>query len=140
KMEDGSKLASDAATELAQEKDVGSEAYAHMTLAEISREGGSESTARAEIEKARHLADSTSDPTLKLRVAVTQATIDTLWGNAAAAVGLLKGAEKDALKSWDVALSLRVRVALGEAQYKAGKMAEAQATLSSAGRDARTKG
>ena len=140
KMEDGRKLASDAATELAQEKDVGSEAYAHITLAEISRESGNESAARAEIEKARHLADSTSDPTLKLRVAVTQATIDTPWGNAAGAVGALQRAEKDALKSGDVALSLRVRVDLGEAQHKAGKIAEARTTLASAARDAKTKG
>ena len=33
-----------------------------------------------------------------------------------------------------------IRVALGEAQYKAGKIAEARATLASAGRDAKTKG
>ena len=140
KMEDGRKFASDAAVELALEKDVGSEAYAHMTLAEISRESGNESAARAEIEKARHLADATSDPTLKLRVAVTQATIDTLWGNAASTVGVLQRAEKDALKSGDVALALRVRVDLGEAQHKAGKIAEARTTLGSAGRDAKTRG
>jgi len=106
----------------------------------LARAGQAEGAARAESEKARLLADATSDPTLKLRIAVTQATIDTLWGKAPAAVSALQSAEKDALKSGDVALSLRVRVALGEAQHQAGKIAEARTTLAGAARDAKAKG
>jgi hypothetical protein len=109
------------------------------TLAEISLKRGDETAARAEIEKCRHLADSARDSTLKLKANVVQAKIDARWGNAATVVPVLQSAAKEALKSGDLAFALEVRMALGEAQHKAGHVAEAQATLSSAGRDAKAK-
>jgi tetratricopeptide (TPR) repeat protein/TolB-like protein len=139
-LEEGRKFATDAAAFFAGAKDAGSEGGANLALAEISLKSGNEGGARAEIERARQLASSTSDSTLKLRITVVQAKIDTQWNKAGAAVDILQAAARNAAKSGDIALGLEMRVALGEAQDKAGRGAEARATLASASHDAKAKG
>jgi serine/threonine protein kinase/tetratricopeptide (TPR) repeat protein len=140
KMEDGVKVATDAAVEFGQEKDAASEAGVRITLAEIMLAQENQSGATTELEKARRLAESASDPTLKLRVAVLQARIDAQEGKAEQAIAALQSAEKDALKTGDVSLAIETRIALGEAQIRADKVSQGKAALTSAAQEAKSKG
>jgi eukaryotic-like serine/threonine-protein kinase len=141
KFDEGQKLASEAAREFAAENDPASESMARRTLADLSLASGNIDGARSELEKARQLALAAGgDPSLKSRVALTQAKIDVRTGNAAAALAALQQILNSARKSGDLATALEASMVLGEAQLQAGRTADGRRTLSSAAQEADNKG
>ena len=141
KLDDARRFAGDAAAEFAQEKDAESEASARLALAEaILGAGQGASAAASELEKARALAESSTDPGLRVRLAVLQARIAAGSGQAEAAIATLQKSAADAKKAADVALGLEVRMALGDAQLLAGKRVQGAATLSAVEQEAKARG
>jgi serine/threonine protein kinase/tetratricopeptide (TPR) repeat protein len=140
KIDEARTLAQTAAKDFADLKDSASEGAAHTVLAEILMAGGNLETARGEIQTAKHFADLTGDSSLKLQITLAQAKFDSQTGNATAAIAALQSLAKDAVKNGSLEYALRARVALGEAQLKAGRSAEGQKTLTTAAQEAKIKG
>ena len=61
-------------------------------------------------------------------------------GGVEAAIRALEALEKDARKNGSVSDALNARVALGEAQLKAGHTAEGRKTLANAAQEAKSRG
>ncbi len=137
---EGQKLAEDAAAEFAAEKDAHSEAAARLVLADIFLLNGNADSARAQIVNAQKLTDSAGDRSLASSISLMQAKIDTHTGGAEKVIPGLQALEKDARKSGSLSDALDARVALGEAQLKAGRTAEGRKTLASAAQEAKSKG
>jgi serine/threonine protein kinase/tetratricopeptide (TPR) repeat protein len=137
---EGTKFAEDAAQEFASENDARSEIAARTVLADILLASGNIQGAEIQAQNARKLAASASDQSLGWQVDLTQARIDSTTNDVEAAIQKLKKLEGDARKNGVLSDALDARVALGEAQLKAGHTAEGRKTLTSAAREAQSKG
>ena len=140
KFDQGRNFATEAAAQFKQEKDSDGEASAHLALAEINLADRRGNEAFAELQSAQRMAESSSDPVLRLRVALLRAKNDTQSGKTDSAIMALKAAEKEAVKSGDFSLLLETRIALGSAQWRSGNSALGASTLSSAAQEAKAKG
>jgi serine/threonine protein kinase/tetratricopeptide (TPR) repeat protein len=140
KFAEGQKLAEDAAIEFAAEKDGHSEAAARLVLADIFLLGGNAEAARSQVGNAQKLTDGAGDRSLASSISLIQAKIDIQTGNAEKAIQGLQALEKGARKSGSLSDALEARVALGEAQLKAGHTAEGRKTLAATAQEAKSKG
>ncbi len=140
KPEDAKKLAQDAATELAAEKDAGGEAQARGTLALALLQSGDVAGARGQIEQASSLAQQANDRNLKLMIAIAKARIDAASGKNDEALKALAAAQKEARSAGLVAIEFEARLALGEVEMKADNTAAGRATLRALAQEAKAKG
>jgi ATP/maltotriose-dependent transcriptional regulator MalT len=140
KPEDAKKLAQEAVTELADEKDVGGEAQGRGTLALALLDLGDTAGAGTQIEQATNLAQQANDRNLKLMTAIAKARIDGAFGKNEEALKGLASVEKEALAAGLVAIEFEARLALGEIERKAGQTAKARATLTALAQEAKAKG
>ncbi len=140
KPEDAKKLAQDAATELAAEKDVGGEAQARGTLALALLDSGNVIGARSQIEQASSLAQQANDRNLKLMTAIAKARIDAASGKNDDALKALSAAQKEAHAAGLVAIEFEARLALGEIETRADKAATGRAMLRALAQEAKAKG
>jgi eukaryotic-like serine/threonine-protein kinase len=134
------KLAIDAATELAAEKDTSGEADARSLLALAQAGLKNTAAAEAEIATARKLIEQSTDKKTKFRVELTGALVDLEAGKNDQASAALQKLEKDLSNSGLVALGLEAKLALGRAELHSGKSAPAKILLAELSRDARAKG
>jgi serine/threonine protein kinase len=140
KPEDAKKLAQEAVTELADEKDVGGEAQGRGTLALAMLDLGDTAGAGTQIEQATNLAQQANDRNLKLITAIAKARIDGAFGKNEEALKGLASVEKEARAAGLVAIEFEARLALGEMERKAGQTAKALATLTALAQEAKAKG
>ena len=138
--EDAKKLAQEAVTELASEKDVGGEAQARGTLALALLDSGDRAGAGTQIEQATTLAQQANDRNLKLMIAIAKARIDAASGKNEDALKGLASIEKEAHAAGLVAIEFEARLALGEVERKAGQTAKARVTLDVLAKEAKAKG
>ncbi len=129
KPEDAKKLAQEAVTELASEKDVGGEAQGRGTLALALLDLGDIAGAETQIEQATTLAQQANDRNLKLMTAIAKARIDAASGKIEDAMKSLASVEKEAHAAGLVAIEFEARLALGEVERTAGQTAKARTTL-----------
>jgi eukaryotic-like serine/threonine-protein kinase len=137
---DAKKLAQEAVTELASEKDSGGEAQGRGTLALALLDLGDTAGAATQIEQAANLAQQANDRTLKLTTAIAKARIDGASGKNEEALKGLASVEKEAHAAGLVAIEFEARLALGEAEHKAGQTAKSRATLNALAQEAKAKG
>jgi tetratricopeptide (TPR) repeat protein/TolB-like protein/tRNA A-37 threonylcarbamoyl transferase component Bud32 len=137
---DGGKFAGDAAQEFALEKDARSEIAARTVLADALLASGNIQGAETQVQIARKLAAGASDQSLGWQVDLRQAKIDSTTNGVEAAIQKLKKLEGDARKGGVLSDALDARVALGEAQLRAGHAVEGRKTLASAALEAKSKG
>jgi tetratricopeptide (TPR) repeat protein len=140
KPEDAKKLAQEAVTELASEKDVGGEAQGRGTLALALLDLGDTAGARTQIEQATDLVQQANDRNLKLMSAIVKARIDSASGKNEDAIKGVASVEKEAHAAGLVAIEFEARLALGEVERKAGQTAKARATLNALAQEAKAKG
>jgi eukaryotic-like serine/threonine-protein kinase len=140
KGDEARKLAENAAKEFADLKDPANEAAARTVLAQGLLANKNLDAARLELENAKRLSEVSGDPSLKLQVTLTQCKIDIAAGDSAKAILALQALVKDAQKIGSLEYALEARLALGEAQLKAGHTAEGRKTLASAAQEAKSKG
>jgi tetratricopeptide (TPR) repeat protein/tRNA A-37 threonylcarbamoyl transferase component Bud32 len=140
KGDDARKLAENAAKEFTDLKDPASEAAARTVLAQVLLANKNFDAARLELESAKRLSEVSGDPSLKLQVTLTQCKIDIAAGDSARAIPALQALVKDAQKIGSLEYALEARVALGEAQLKAGRNDEGQRTLATVAQEAKAKG
>jgi tetratricopeptide (TPR) repeat protein len=123
KPEDAKKLAQEAVTELADEKDVGGEAQGRGTLALALLDLGATAGAETQIEQDTNLVQQANARNLKLMTAIAKARIDGAFGKNEEALKGLASVEKEALAAGLVAIEFEARLALGEIERKAGQTA-----------------
>jgi len=140
KPEDANKLAQDAVTELAGEKDVGGEAQGRGTLALALLDLGDMAGAGTQIEQATTLAQQANDRNSKLVTAIAKARIDAASGKTEEALKELASVDKESRAAGLVAIEFEARLALGEMERKAGQTAKALATLTALAQEAKAKG
>jgi len=138
--EDAKKLTQEAVTELASEKDSGGEAQGRGTLALALLDLGDTAGAGTQIEQATTLAQQANDRNLKLMTAIAKARIDGASGKNEEALKGLASVEKEAHAAGLVAIEFEARLALGEAEHKAGQTAKSRATLNALAQEAKAKG
>jgi tetratricopeptide (TPR) repeat protein len=140
KPDDAKKLAQEAVTELADEKDVGGEAQGRGTLSLAMLDLGDTAGAGTQIEQATNLAQQANDRNLKLMTAIAKGRIDAALGKTEEALKGLASVEKEARAAGLVAIEFEARLALGEIERKAGQAAKARATLNALAQEAKAKG
>jgi len=140
KPEDAKKLAQQAVTELADEKDVGGEAQGRGALAMALLDLGDIAGAGTQIEQATTLAQQANDRNLTLMIAIAKARIDAASGKNEDAMKGLASVEKEARAAGLVAIEFEARLALGEVERKAGQTAKSRATLNALAQEAKAKG
>jgi serine/threonine protein kinase/tetratricopeptide (TPR) repeat protein len=140
KDDEARKLAENAAKEFVDLKDPASEAAARAVLTQALLANKNFDAARLELENAKRLSEASGDPSLRLRVTLTQCEIDIAAGDSTKTIPALQALVTDAQKIGSLEYALEVRVALGEAQLKAGRTAEGRKTLASAAQEAKSKG
>jgi eukaryotic-like serine/threonine-protein kinase len=134
------KLASDAAIELAAEKDSMGEAEARALMAQAQASLKNTAAAETEIATARKLTANATDKKTKSRVELASALVDLETGRYDHATATLQKLEKDLNDSGLVALALEARLALGQAELQSGKSAPGKLILAELSKDARAKG
>jgi eukaryotic-like serine/threonine-protein kinase len=136
---DAQKLATDAATELATEKDFSGEAEARALGAEVKASLKDATGAQTEIAAAENLITNSTDEKTKLLVELAKARIDQLSGKNEEAIAGFEKIEKKARASGWVTLGFEAKLGLGQTEVKSGK-ANGKVLLAELSRDAKTRG
>jgi eukaryotic-like serine/threonine-protein kinase len=136
---DAQKLAGDAATELAAEKDSNGEAEARALSAEVMANLKDVAGAQAEIALASNLMVNSTDEKTKLRIDLAKARVALLSGKSDEAIAALEKIEKKARDCGWVTLSFEAKLALGQAEMKAGS-AKGKVLLAELSRETKTRG
>jgi eukaryotic-like serine/threonine-protein kinase len=137
---DAQNLATDAATELASEKDASGEAEARALVAEAKVGLKDLAGAHAEITAVKNLAEKITDKQTKLRVQFVEARVAMDLGKNEEAVATLEKAEKEARGAGWVALAMEAKLGLGRAEIREGKVARGKMLLAELSKEAKAKG
>ncbi len=136
---DAQKLAADAATELAAEKDSNGEAEARALGAEVKVALKDAVGAQAELAAATNLIQGSTDEKTKLRIELAKSRLALLLGRNAEAIAGFGNVEKKARESGWVTFAFEAKLALGQAEMKSGN-ANGKLLLAELSRDAKTRG
>ncbi len=134
------KLAGEAVERLRAWQDRDGEAWALAAVASAQLLQGKGREARETIDRARTLAQNTQSPATRLVVGEVAARVEAAAGRFDKPMMWLIAALAESAKIGDVRLQYRMRLALGELEMKAGRVAAGRARLEALERDAGDRG
>jgi len=132
--------ATQAAAELAKEKDSGGEATARIVLGNAFLAEKKSDAARAESVRARSLSKQAGDRGLQIAAALLSARVDAATGHPAEATKQLQAVLSESMKFNLVQTTLEARIALAQLAVQSGKVAEGKRMLAEVQDEARNRG